>query len=58
MGVFNSGPHVLTMDFNPGDIGYVPRNYGHYVQNIGDTDAILLRVPDFEFSGVLLVRLA
>src|SRR5580692_2932573 len=38
MGVFNTGPHVLTMDFNPGDIGYVPRNYGHYVQNIGDTD--------------------
>jgi oxalate decarboxylase len=38
MGVFNTGPHVLTMDFNPGDIGYVHRNYGHYVQNIGDTD--------------------
>ena len=38
MGVFNTGPHVVTMDFNPGDIGYVPRNYGHYVQNIGDTD--------------------
>src|SRR6201996_295326 len=38
MGVFNTGPHVLTMDFNPGDIGYVPKNYGHYVQNIGDTD--------------------
>jgi oxalate decarboxylase len=38
MGVFNTGPHVLTMDFNPGDIGYVPRNYGHYVQNIGDTE--------------------
>src|SRR5580693_3500750 len=38
MTVFNTGPNVLTMDFNPGDIGYVPRNYGHYVQNIGDTD--------------------
>jgi oxalate decarboxylase len=38
MSVFNTGPHVLTMDFNPGDIGYVPKNYGHYVQNIGDTD--------------------
>jgi oxalate decarboxylase len=38
MGVFNTGPHVVTMDFNPGDIGYVPKNYGHYVQNIGDTD--------------------
>jgi oxalate decarboxylase len=38
MGVFNTGPNVVTMDFNPGDIGYAPRNYGHYVQNIGDTD--------------------
>jgi oxalate decarboxylase len=38
MGVFNTGPHVVTMDFNPGDIGYVPKNYGHYVQNVGDTD--------------------
>jgi oxalate decarboxylase len=38
MGVFNTGPNVLTMDFNPGDIGYVKRNYGHYVQNVGDTD--------------------
>jgi oxalate decarboxylase len=38
MGVFNTGPNVVTMDFNPGDIGYGPRNYGHYVQNVGDTD--------------------
>jgi oxalate decarboxylase len=38
MGVFNTGPNVVTTDFNPGDIGYAPRNYGHYVQNMGDTD--------------------
>jgi len=54
MGVFNTGPHVLTMDFNPGDIGYVPRNYGHYVQNIGDTDMqffAVFRTSNFqEFS--------
>jgi oxalate decarboxylase len=51
MGVFNTGPHVATMDFNPGDIGYVPRNYGHYVQNIGDTDMqffAVFRTPDFQ----------
>jgi oxalate decarboxylase len=36
--VFNTGPNVLTMDFNPGDIGYIKRNYGHYVQNVGDTE--------------------
>src|SRR3981081_2507138 len=38
MTVFNTGPNALTMDFNPGDIGYVKRNLGHYVENVGDTD--------------------
>jgi oxalate decarboxylase len=44
MTVFNTGPNALTMDFNPGDIGYVKRNYGHYVQNVGDTDLQFLAV--------------
>jgi oxalate decarboxylase len=38
MTVFNTGPEALTMDFAAGDIGYVKRNYGHYVENVGDTD--------------------
>jgi oxalate decarboxylase len=38
MTVFNTGPQALTMDFAPGDIGYVRRNYGHYVENVGDTE--------------------
>src|SRR5437660_8458509 len=51
MGVFNTGPNVRTMDFNPGDIGYAPRNYGHYVENIGNTDLqffAVFRTPKFE----------
>ena len=36
--VFDTGPNALTMDFNAGDIGYVRRNLGHYVENVGDTD--------------------
>jgi oxalate decarboxylase len=51
MGVFNTGPNVVTMDFNAGDIGYVKRNYGHYVQNVGDTDMQFLavfRAPHYE----------
>jgi len=28
MGVFNTGPGAVTMDFNPGDIGYVKRSHG------------------------------
>ena len=38
MTVFETGPNALTMDFNAGDIGYVQRNLGHYVENVGDTD--------------------
>jgi oxalate decarboxylase len=38
MTVFNTGPNALTMDFNAGDIGYVKKNFGHYVENTGDTD--------------------
>jgi oxalate decarboxylase len=44
MGVFDTGPHVLTMDFNPGDIGYVKRSHGHYILNTGDTDLVFLEV--------------
>lgn len=32
------------MDFNPGDIGYVKRNNGHYIKNVGDTDLQFLEV--------------
>jgi oxalate decarboxylase len=51
MGVFNTGPNVLTMDFNPGDIGYAKRNFGHYVQNVGDTELqffAVFRTPQYE----------
>jgi oxalate decarboxylase len=51
MTVFNTGPNALTMDFNAGDIGYVKRNYGHYVENTGDTDLVFLgvfRAPRYE----------
>jgi oxalate decarboxylase len=44
MGIFNTGPNVLTTDFNPGDIGYVKRNYGHYVENVGATDLQFIAV--------------
>ncbi len=51
MTVFNTGPNALTMDFAAGDIGYVRRNYGHYVENVGDTDLQFIgvfRAPRYE----------
>ncbi|MGY3586252.1 oxalate decarboxylase [Bradyrhizobium sp. USDA 4341] len=44
MTVFDTGPKAMTMDFNAGDIGYVRRNLGHYVENTGDTDLVFIGV--------------
>jgi oxalate decarboxylase len=30
------------MDFNANDVGYVPSNAPHYIENTGDTDLVLL----------------
>jgi oxalate decarboxylase len=51
MTVFDTGPNALTTDFSPGDIGYVKRNLGHYVENVGDTDLQFVgvfRAPRYE----------
>jgi oxalate decarboxylase len=51
MTVFNTGPEALTMDFAAGDIGYVRRNYGHYIENVGDTELQFVgvfRAPRYE----------
>jgi oxalate decarboxylase len=39
------------MDFNVNDVGFVPANAGHYVQNTGDTDLVFLEM--FKASEVL-----
>jgi oxalate decarboxylase len=44
MTVFETGPKAVTQNFGPGDIGYVKRNNGHYVKNVGDGDAQILEV--------------
>jgi oxalate decarboxylase len=44
VGVFTAGARAQTTNFNPGDIGYVKRNNGHYVKNIGNTDLEFLEV--------------
>ena len=38
MTVFASGGRARTETFEAGDVGYVPRGYGHYIENIGDTE--------------------
>jgi oxalate decarboxylase len=42
--VFNTGPQAITANFHPGDVGYVKKAFGHYVENIGDTDLVYMEV--------------
>jgi oxalate decarboxylase len=44
MTVFDTGPKATTADFNAGDIGYVKKSLGHYVQNTGNTDMVFLEL--------------
>jgi len=44
MGVFGAGENVVTKDFHAGDVGYVPRSMGHYIENTGTTDLVFLEV--------------
>jgi oxalate decarboxylase len=51
MTVFDAGPRAKTADFKPGDIGYVKRGQGHYIQNTGTTELRLVavfKVPEYE----------
>jgi oxalate decarboxylase len=43
------------MDFNTNDVGYVPSNAPHYIENAGDTDLVFLEtLASKEFSDVSL----
>src|SRR5580700_11547276 len=42
--VFNTGPAAMTADFHAGDIGYVKKALGHYVENTGTTDLVYTEV--------------
>ena len=42
MTVFAASGRARTMDFLPGDVGYVLRSTGHYIENTGDTDLVFI----------------
>jgi oxalate decarboxylase len=44
MTLFINGGKARTMDFHAGDIGYVPRTLGHYIENTGDTELVFLEM--------------
>src|ERR1700693_4008138 len=51
MTVFMPVGSARTVDFNANDVGFVPFNAGHYVENTGDTDLVFLEL--FKASEVL-----
>jgi oxalate decarboxylase len=55
MTVFFPVDNARTMDFNANDVGYVPSNAPHYVENTGDTDMVFLEAfASEEFMDVSL----
>jgi oxalate decarboxylase len=44
MTVFGSGGRARTDSFAAGDVGYVPQGYGHYIENTGTEDLVVLLV--------------
>ncbi|KAI0694598.1 Bicupin oxalate decarboxylase oxidase [Cytidiella melzeri] len=42
--LFASSANARTYNFQPGDVGYVPASYGHYVENTGNTSLRFLEI--------------
>ena len=42
--VFNTGPQAITANFHSGDIGYIKKAFGHYLENTGNTDLVYMEV--------------
>jgi oxalate decarboxylase len=44
MTVFNTGPAAQTADFRAGDIGYVQKSLGHYIENTGSSQLVFMEI--------------
>ena len=59
MTVFAAGGRSRTFDFHPGDVGYVPRAMGHYIENTGTQPLRYLELfKTSEYSDVSLASWA
>jgi oxalate decarboxylase len=55
MGLFGSHGRYRIEDFSPGDAGYIPQGFGHYVENVGDTTArVLVAFDKGEYEEISL----
>ena len=44
MTLFAAGSDARTMDFEEGDVGYIPISNPHYIENTGDSDLVFLEM--------------
>jgi oxalate decarboxylase len=44
MTVFEGSSKARTIDFHPGDVGYIQKALPHYIENTGDTDLEFLEL--------------
>jgi oxalate decarboxylase len=53
MTVFGSGGRARTEEYGPGDVGYAPQGFGHYIENIGDDELeLVLAFNDGEYQSI------
>jgi oxalate decarboxylase len=53
MTVFGSHGRARTEEFGPGDVGYVPQAYGHYIENTGTDDLeVLLALNNGTYQSI------
>jgi oxalate decarboxylase len=55
MTVFDAEGNARTMNFNPNDVGYVPQMAGHYIENTGNENILVLEMfADAHFADISL----
>ena len=57
MTVFVGGATARTMDFEEGDVGYVPESNPHYIENTGDSDLVFIEMfKSSEYQDISLAE--
>src|ERR1700690_1617277 len=57
MTVFAAGSTARTMDFEEGDVGYIPISNPHYIENTGDSDLVFIEMfKSSEYQDISLAE--
>jgi oxalate decarboxylase len=55
MTLFGSGGRARTEGFGPGDAGYIPQGFGHYIENVGQEPCrVLVAFDSGEYQEISL----